>query len=459
MDCVGIASGTLQTSNVDGFTAVCSDAVVDSAGGTTTVDVGRRVTFDFGTLTNSSSSDQTLEVMYRTVVLDSAQNISGVNLDNSVQWSWGASGSLGPASTRLVVAEPDLEILKTASTTVVSVGSEITITLNIQHTANSETNAFDVLVTDDLPAELQYVPGSLECISGAQPADVTCVEAGGTVTAQWSNFTRTGGNGRVTFRVTVLSLPPTGVVNTANVAWTSLPGVPPSGPGIITPGQQNANVFSTERDYDPGDLIDVYGANSALTLGASSTGGGGTGGTGRRRSSSIADLLPATGFAPNKVTDLSNIPPQEYASTNGLTVEIPALGITLPVVGVPLKDGVWNVTWLGKQAGWLEGSAFPSWNGNSLLTGHVYLSNGLPGPFVNLNKLKYGDKIILHAYGQKYTFEVRENVVIAPDDTSVLKHEEKPWLTLVTCKEYDEKTNTYRKRVAIRAVLVSVAWE
>jgi large repetitive protein len=107
----------------------------------------------------------------------------------------------------------------------------------------------------------------------------------------------------------------------------------------------------------------------------------------------------------------------------------------------------------------LEGSAFPSWNGNSVLTGHVYLSNGLPGPFVNLSGLKYGDKIIIHAYGQKYTFEVRTNDVVRPNDTSVMKHEEKSWLTLVTCKEYDEKTNTYRKRVVVRAVLVNVTGE
>jgi LPXTG-site transpeptidase (sortase) family protein len=140
-------------------------------------------------------------------------------------------------------------------------------------------------------------------------------------------------------------------------------------------------------------------------------------------------------------------------------VEIPALGIKIPIVGVPLKDGTWNVAWLGNQAGWLEGTAFPSWSGNSVLTSHVYLSNGLAGPFVNLNKLKFGDKIIVHAYGQKYTFAVQTNAVVAPDDTSAFKHEDKPWLTLVTCKEYDEKINAYRKRVVVRAVLVSVTAE
>jgi LPXTG-site transpeptidase (sortase) family protein len=138
-----------------------------------------------------------------------------------------------------------------------------------------------------------------------------------------------------------------------------------------------------------------------------------------------------------------------------VTVEIPSLEVNSPVVGVPLKDGGWNIAWLGDQAGWLEGTAFPSWNGNSVLTSHVYLSSGLPGPFVNLNKLKFGDRIIIHAYGQKYIFEVRENRVVQPSDTSAFKHEVAPWLTLVTCKEYDASTDTYRKRVVIRAVLIS----
>ena len=147
-----------------------------------------------------------------------------------------------------------------------------------------------------------------------------------------------------------------------------------------------------------------------------------------------------------------------YISTD-LMLEIPSLRIEIPFVRVPKKNGTWNVAWLGNQAGWLEGSAFPSWNGNSVLTSHVYLSNGLPGPFVNLSKLRYGDSIIVHAYGQKYTFVVQTNTVVEPTDRSVMKHEEKPWLTLVTCKDYDEKTNSYLKRVVVRAALVSVEWE
>jgi large repetitive protein len=174
---------------------------------------------------------------------------------------------------------------------------------------------------------------------------------------------------------------------------------------------------------------------------------------------SISRRLPSTGFAPNVATDMSGLPREAYIQTGGLTVEIPSLKVNIPMVGVPLRSGEWNVTWLGRQAGWLEGSAFPSWNGNSIITSHVYLPNGLPGPFVNLSKLRYGEIVMIHAFGEKYTFEVRTNEIVQSNDTSAFKHEERPWLTLVTCREYDEKTNTYRKRVVVRAVLVSVTEE
>ncbi len=173
----------------------------------------------------------------------------------------------------------------------------------------------------------------------------------------------------------------------------------------------------------------------------------------------ISKRLPSTGFAPNVVTDMSNLLPKTYFQTGGVSIEIPTLDVDIPVVGVPYRNGEWDLSWLGNQAGWLEGTAFPSWNGNSVLTGHVYLSSGRPGPFVNLYQLKYGDEIIIHAYGWKYIFAVQTNTVVEPTDATTMRHEEKPWLTLVTCKEYDEKTGSYKKRLIIRAPLVMIAWQ
>ncbi len=449
MDCTAINAGTLTTTVVGGFPAVCAAPTVDDAGGGTTTDVGRRVTFNFGTLTNPGAP-QTLTIDYRAVVLDSAANVSGVTLDNSAVWS-SSAGTTPPSSTTVTIVEPDVSILKTSSTSVVSVGSVITLTLTIDHTAASETNAYDLVVTDILPVELDFVPATLNCNVGVQPA-TTCTYTPGTRTIQatWSNFALGGGNGQITFDVTVLGIPAT---NVADVAWTSLPGVPPSPPGN-PPGQQNPNIFSTERDYDPGSPINVYGTSSTLVLGAPAGGGGGGGGI------PAGARAPDTGFAPNVKTDLSKVPYESYDALAGnIWFEIPSLGIKTSIVGVPLRNGSWNVSWLGKQTGWLEGSAYPTLKGNSVITGHVYLASGLPGPFVNLSQLKYGDTVIVHANGQVYTYEIRTNVTLSPTDSSVFKHEEKAWLTLITCKEYDEKTKTYLKRVIVRAVLVKVEAE
>jgi LPXTG-site transpeptidase (sortase) family protein len=148
-----------------------------------------------------------------------------------------------------------------------------------------------------------------------------------------------------------------------------------------------------------------------------------------------------------------------YTATD-IWLEIPKLGVKMTIVGVPrTKDG-WDVTWLNQNAGWLDGSAFPTWNGNSVLTGHVWDALNRPGPFVHLMDLKYGDQIKIHAFGQVYIFEVTENSKISPLGTStVFKHAEKPVLTLVTCEDYKEKSETYSSRRMVRAVLVSVTNE
>jgi LPXTG-site transpeptidase (sortase) family protein len=171
--------------------------------------------------------------------------------------------------------------------------------------------------------------------------------------------------------------------------------------------------------------------------------------------------LPTTGFAPNVVTTLPDQPADAaYLETGGIQIEIPKLGVNTSVTGIPqAKDGTWDVTWLWNQAGWLQGTAYPTTTGNSAITGHVYLSNGEPGIFVDIHKLAYGDKIILHAYGQKFTYEVRENKLVRPNEVSVLNREDKAWVTLLTCQGYNEASNTYASRVAVKAVLMQVELE
>ncbi len=167
--------------------------------------------------------------------------------------------------------------------------------------------------------------------------------------------------------------------------------------------------------------------------------------------------LPGTGFAPDVVTDLP-IQPEEklYTKIDDLTLIIPKLGVRIPIVGVPQSGFGWDVTWLWNQAGWLNGTAFPTWAGNSVITAHVYLPSGRPGPFVNLYNLAYNDTIYVLLDGQQYVYKVRAVLLVSPGDLSVLRHEELPWLTLLTCRSYDEAAGAYRWRVAVRAVQVEV---
>jgi LPXTG-site transpeptidase (sortase) family protein len=169
--------------------------------------------------------------------------------------------------------------------------------------------------------------------------------------------------------------------------------------------------------------------------------------------------LPRTGFAPNVVTLLPSQPAElAYTEMSDLWLEIPSQKIKANIVGVPKSENGWDVKWLGQDAGWLNGTAFPTWEGNSVITAHVTDDNGLPGPFANLKDLNYGEQVIVHLYGQQYIFEIRNKRLVRPEATGfAFEHLEKhSYLTLITCQSYDPATDSYRLRRVIRAVLVEV---
>jgi len=314
---------------------------------------------------------------------------------------------------------------------------------------NSNTNAINAQVSDGISRGTTYAASGASSgvpVPGGAPAGstnigITCIDQSTiTVTAlcYYEGPTASFPRGRVIWSGTLGPDPgATGAANAANeITITFLVDVDGDTNSIYNSATVDSDLNRDGNATDPGELA-VAAASATWTR-------------------SLPKRMPSTGFAPNVVTDLSGLRREIYLQTGGVTLEIPSLKLNIPIVGVPLRNGDWNISWLGDQAGWLEGSAFPSWNGNSVLTGHVYLANGLPGPFLDLIQLRYGDRIIIHAYGQKYVFAVQTNTVVEPAYSSMLKHEEKPWLTLVTCREYDPKTRTYKKRVLVRAALVKV---
>jgi LPXTG-site transpeptidase (sortase) family protein len=170
--------------------------------------------------------------------------------------------------------------------------------------------------------------------------------------------------------------------------------------------------------------------------------------------------LPETGFAPHEIT---NPGPQSVAyfdllgpnGGSGMFLSIPRIEVSSLILGVPQSAEGWNVRWLGNYVGWLSGSAFPTWEGNTVLTGHIYNSNGKPGIFVNLNQLSWGDQVVIAAWGQEHVYEVRSVEYVRADDVdAVMQHETQDWLTLLTCYGFDEETGTFDLRIVVRAIRI-----
>lgn len=406
---------------------------------------GRQVVFTIGNITAPTGATQ-LVIQYRAVVLDVIENQSGVALNNNVTWAW-TGGSFETSAPNVEIVEPFLNIDKNANpVSDVALGTPVEFTLEIYHTSpQSQADAFDVIVTDILPANLRYVQCTVQYDGWAPntPASDYCNP--GMITTDliflWDAFPL-GETVTIRFNAVLIDAPAT---NVASVEWTSLE----LDPGIDgLPVQLSThNDFSTERWYDPPNGVDVYSASDQVTINQPVE---------EEEPVRLPGSLPSTGFVPNRLTALPEQPLEKDYTATTAWVEIPSLGVKIPIVGVPLINDDWDVSWLWRDAGWLNGTAFPGWQGNSVLTGHVVLPDGTPGPFAALEKLKWGDQIIVRAYGSVYIYEVRQNQTISPFNTTVLKHEDTSWVTLITCKSYNEATDTYASRIAVRAVLIRV---
>jgi hypothetical protein len=56
-----------------------------------------------------------------------------------------------------------------------------------------------------------------------------------------------------------------------------------------------------------------------------------------------------------------------------------------------LSQNKWDITWLNGKVGYLEGSAYPIYSSNTVLTAHVAEAENNLGPFSDINGMKLGD--------------------------------------------------------------------
>ena len=210
----------------------------------------------------------------------------------------------------------------------------------------------------------------------------------------------------------------------------------------------------SENPYEDGD----YGAGIALDddiISVSEPGTSAKAGKSFLYEIKAGIALPETGFAPGTATVLPAMEQQSYQSMDASRLAIPSLQVDASIIGIPRRGTGWDVRWLGNGIGYLEGSAYLTHPGNTVLAGHVYLSDGTPGPFIDLHHLKWGDRIILHVNGYAHVYEVRHVYETDPDDLDVLRSwDDYDWLTLITCRDFDERTNSYRSRLIVEAVRI-----
>ncbi len=138
---------------------------------------------------------------------------------------------------------------------------------------------------------------------------------------------------------------------------------------------------------------------------------------------------------------------------------IPSLKLNATVITQPYSELSWDLSTLGQNVAHLGDIPNQTSGTNIVIAGHLTVYDGSNGPFRNLWKMEPGDQIILKEDNVSYTYTVREQVLVYPDESSVLEDSENPQLTLITCTTWDEESLSYLRRRVIVADLESVEYQ
>lgn len=151
------------------------------------------------------------------------------------------------------------------------------------------------------------------------------------------------------------------------------------------------------------------------------------------------------GLGEGEATGDKKEPGANLEEANGYTpiaiMEIPSIKLTQGVVE-GMSDDV-----LKYYLGHFPDSAKPGENGNFSVAGHRV--SDYTDAFINLYKVKAGDKVIVRTKDKKYTYVIEENFIVEPNDVKVLDVTEEPTITLVTC------TVGAKQRVIVKGKLES----
>lgn len=121
---------------------------------------GQNISWYLGAVNNSAGSNIT--IMFRAVVRDILANQDGQDVENnSVRFTgydaYDTEYTDQAESDTVLIVEPDLQIEKSVTASVVEAGDVVTYTINVSHTVASTADAYDVFVNDTLPDHLAFL--------------------------------------------------------------------------------------------------------------------------------------------------------------------------------------------------------------------------------------------------------------------------------------------------------------
>jgi sortase A len=131
-------------------------------------------------------------------------------------------------------------------------------------------------------------------------------------------------------------------------------------------------------------------------------------------------------------------------------VTIPAIGmIEIPKIGLvhPIFEGI-DESEIHWGPGHWPGSALPGYKGNAVFAGHRVTHTR---PFLDIDLIAVGDKIIFHTQDGTFTYEVTDHVIVSPDATWIVNPTPEPTVTIFGC----HPKHSANQRYVVRGKLIA----
>ncbi len=238
---------------------------VSCTGGSACSNTAGTVTWTLGTLAGGASGSATLRVTVNT-------NYSSASLANSATLSATDPGNnpvtkTATSTIAVNVPHPNIVLQKTASTSLVAPGSNVTFT--ISYANNGSNTASSVVITDVIPSGFTYVS------STGSPTSPPSVGSGGTMTWNIGSVT-VGASGSVSVTLKAdnpYAAPSNPQTNTASVTWSGngTPVTATSTIGVSQTGSTCSNYYFTNTTGNVGSSGTQNLANTTTPTGATAT--------------------------------------------------------------------------------------------------------------------------------------------------------------------------------------------